>query len=299
MCGFVGIVLGKSNSGVDLMKATPRMTNTLVHRGPDDSGLWYNKDKNVSLGHQRLSIVDRSTAGHQPMISFSGRYVLVFNGEIYNHLELRNELGNQFISSSVGSLEDKKDLKTTFSLEWKGYSDTETLLACIEVWGLEKTIHSCVGMFSFALWDRKSSTLSLVRDRLGEKPLYYGFVGQGNEKAFVFASELKALRAYPNFNNTLSRKALAEYMHFSYVPTPYSIYEGIFKLPAGCVLQMTKKDIFSQILSSDRRGPVKTYWSLDKAVKTGVANPIINEEEALSSLEEQISSSNLRFFKIP
>jgi len=291
MCGFVGIVLGKSHSGVDLMKATPRMANTLVHRGPDDSGLWYNKDKDVSLGHQRLSIVDRSAAGHQPMVSLSGRYVLVFNGEIYNHLELRKELGNQFVSSSVGSLEVMKGFKTKFSLEWKGYSDTETLLSCIEVWGLEQTLRSCVGMFAFALWDRTSSTLSLVRDRLGEKPLYYGLVGQGKELAFVFGSELKALRAYPNFNNPLSRKALAEYMHFSYVPTPYSIYEGIFKLPAGCVLQLTKKDIFSQNLSPDGKGPVKPYWSLDKAVETGVANPIINEGDALTALEDQLRMS--------
>jgi asparagine synthase (glutamine-hydrolysing) len=166
MCGIVG-TWNKFECYSDTIElAALRLT----HRGPDDFGLWRDPGARIALGHTRLSIIDLSPAGHQPMISACDRYVIVFNGEIYNHLRLRSELGDA-------------------APRWRGHSDTETLLGCFSAWGIEKTLKATVGMFAFALWDRSSRTLTLARDRLGEKPLYYGYGGD----AFVFASELKAL----------------------------------------------------------------------------------------------------------
>ena len=179
MCGIVGI-LGRSFDPIDAM------TSALSHRGPDAGAVWLDTDGGVALGHRRLSIVDLSEAGAQPMHSPSGRFVLVFNGEIYNHLELRQLLG--------------------YTL-WRGHSDTETLLAAIEAWGLEKALSHSVGMFAFALWDTRERYLFLARDRMGEKPLYYGWQG----RAFLFASELKALCRHPAFGADIDRGALANY----------------------------------------------------------------------------------------
>jgi asparagine synthase (glutamine-hydrolysing) len=157
------------------------------------------------------------------MVSLCGRFVIAFNGEIYNHLELRQEL-------------NRGQLSHFRAFHWRGNSDTETLLASISAWGLESTLGRCLGMFAIALWDRKDQTLSLVRDRMGEKPLYYGWVGQGCQAAFAFASELKGLRAYPGFANPICRQSLEQYLRFMYVPTPHSIYRGIYKLEPGCTL---------------------------------------------------------------
>ena len=170
MCGIAGFL---ANNTLDYKSTLSSMVTEIKHRGPDSNGIWYNDSCNIGLGHARLSIVDLTENGNQPMHSISGRYTIVFNGEIYNHLALRKEL----------------ELET--NIDWKGTSDTETLLKAIESWGLAKTIENCIGMFAFALWDAKDENLTLVRDRMGEKPIYYGWVN-GN---FVFASELKPIQS--------------------------------------------------------------------------------------------------------
>jgi asparagine synthase (glutamine-hydrolysing) len=196
--------------------AIRRMVAPLRHRGPDDEGVWTDVGAGIGLGHRRLAVVDLSQAGHQPMLSEDGRYVLTFNGEIYNHLALRAELA------------------TAGERRWRGRSDTETLLEAIARWGLEKTLRKCVGMFALALWDRRDRRLLLARDRFGEKPLYYGKVGGD----FVFASELKAIRTHPDFTAPIDREALRIFAARGYVPAPRSIFEGIQKLKPGSILTL-------------------------------------------------------------
>jgi asparagine synthase (glutamine-hydrolysing) len=203
MCGFAGFLTPNSNTPDALEAIATRMAQAIAHRGPDDAGVWADAEVGIALGHRRLSIVDLSAAGHQPMHSASQRYVMAFNGEIYNHMELRDAMETQGWSSP-----------------WRGHSDTETLLAGCEAWGLEETLKRAVGMFAIALWDTRTHTLHLARDRFGEKPLYYGWTGTVENLAFVFGSELKALRSYPGFTNLVSREALALYMRFTYVPAP-------------------------------------------------------------------------------
>ncbi len=205
MCGIAGMM---SYRGSDLSRIVSRMAERIRYRGPDHSGVWCDPSAGLALGHARLSILDLSPAGHQPMESDSGRYVIVFNGEIYNHLELRERLTG---------------------LSWRGHSDTETLLAAFESWGLEKALQATVGMFALALWDRVERRLVLARDRIGEKPLYYGW----SNGTFLFASELKALEVYPDWRGEIDRGALALFMRYAYVPLPYSIYTGIRKLLPG------------------------------------------------------------------
>lgn len=188
------------------------MTGQIVHRGPDAEGLWSDASCGIGLGHRRLAIVDLSPGGSQPMVSASGRYLISFNGENYNYLELRADLDKSGIT-------------------FRSQSDTEVLLAAIEYWGLESALRRFNGMFAFALWDRLERTLSLARDRLGKKPLYYGRVGP----ALVFASELKALRAVPGFCSRIDRGALTAFLRHNYVPAPYCIYEGFAKLEAAHV----------------------------------------------------------------
>ena len=212
MCGVTGFLTAQTVSFEGLEAIASNMGNTIAHRGPDDSGAWADAQAGIVLGHRRLSIIDLSPAGHQPMASRSGRFVIAFNGEIYNHQDLRLEM------HSAG-----------FSLAWRGHSDTETLLAGFEHWGIEATLRKTVGMFAIALWDAQKHALHLARDRFGEKPLYYGWAGSGGEKAFVFGSELKALLAFPGFDNPVCWQALAQYMRFRYVPAPRSIYQDIYK----------------------------------------------------------------------
>jgi len=202
MCGFVGSVSGARNIG-DQSALVQAMAGRISHRGPDDSGVWVDAESGIAIAHRRLSILDLSPSGHQPMLSASGRWVLAYNGEIYNHLALREQLQ----AAGAGPA-------------WRGHSDTETLLACVEAWGVERTLNSSVGMFAFALWDRRERALWLARDRMGEKPLYYGWQGD----TFLFGSELKALRAHPAFRATVDRGALALLLRHNYVPDPYSIY---------------------------------------------------------------------------
>src|SRR3954465_2058092 len=185
MCGIAGIF---SNARID-EQSVARMIGPIAHRGPDDQGIWIDADAGIGLGHRRLAIVDLSPAGHQPMSSADGRFVLTFNGEIYNHAELRRELEQRGAVPEGG---------------WRGHSDTEVLLQGVATLGLAETLRRSAGMFAFALWDRKDRTLALVRDRFGEKPLYYGWTGQD----FIFGSELKALTAHPRFDNAIDRRAL-------------------------------------------------------------------------------------------
>lgn len=253
-----------------------RMALAIRHRGPDDAGTWVDAQAGVALGHRRLSIVDLSPAGHQPMASAGGRFVIAFNGEIYNHQEIRAELAS-----------------TAAAPAWRGHSDTETLLAAFEHWGVEATLRKTVGMFAIALWDKREGTLHLARDRFGEKPLYYGWVNG----AFVFGSELKALRACPGFANPVSREALALYMRFTYVPAPHSIYQGIYKLEPGCLLsvcgQPEKLADFQPLRppASWQGMTLQRWWSLADVVEAGARNQIADEQEALTALEARLGDA--------
>ncbi len=211
MCGVTGFL---DRSGCVIQEpVAQRMAMALYSRGPDDAGAWLDETAGLALAHRRLSILDLSPAGHQPMHSAGGRYVIAFNGEIYNHLDLRKQLGD---------------------VAWRGHADTETVLAAIEAWGIEAALKKLTGMFALALWDRAERRLSLARDRLGEKPLYYGWLGD----IFVFGSELKALRAHPGWRGEVDRNVLASFMRYGYVPLPHSIYRGISKLLPGTWLSL-------------------------------------------------------------
>jgi asparagine synthase (glutamine-hydrolysing) len=280
MCGIVGFITNEKISRGSLVKLLNNMTDAISHRGPDDSGLWVDDKTSIALGHRRLSIIDLSQAGHQPMISNSGNFVIVFNGEIYNHLELRAEL--QSASSSH---------------KWRGHSDTETLLAGFEYWGIEATLNKTVGMFALALWNVRDHILYLARDRFGEKPIYYGWVGSQSKKNFVFASELKAIRKFHNFSNLVCRQALAQYMRYMYVPAPLSIYKDIYKLEPGCLLTIrgeSPKSPPSQPIhppGSYQSLTLKRWWSLADVIKKSKQKIITDEVEALELLEKKLTNS--------
>jgi asparagine synthase (glutamine-hydrolysing) len=286
MCGFAGFLLGQPGGVIDLEAVATGMASAIEHRGPDDSGAWADAQAGIALGHRRLSIVDLSPAGHQPMASRSGRFVMAFNGEIYNHLELRAEL-------------ERGDGLPRFARNdgarggaWRGHSDTETLLAGFEQWGIEATLAKTVGMFAIALWDVQERTLHLVRDRFGEKPLYYGWAGSGAGRAFVFCSELKALRAFPGFSNPVCRQALAQYMRFMYVPAPLSIYKGIYKLEPGCLLTMVAGDGLPRFARNDDEGvSIKRWWALADVVQAGAKNQLTDEVEAVDALEQRLGDA--------
>jgi asparagine synthase (glutamine-hydrolysing) len=221
MCGICGFY---SKSSLKFDSAIKKMCAAISHRGPDDNGSWQDENLGIVLGHQRLSIIDLSAAGHQPMQSSSGRFILSYNGEIYNHLALRTEL---------------KDINS--NIKWRGNSDTETLLEGLEFWGIEETLKKLVGMFAFILWDKKLHCLTLVRDRMGEKPLYYGWQGKGDNSVFLFGSELKALKVHPNFRAEINRDAITLQFRHNCIPAPYSIYKDIYKLLPGHYLQLNEK----------------------------------------------------------
>jgi asparagine synthase (glutamine-hydrolysing) len=246
-----------------------RMANAIVHRGPDDGGAWYDASAGVGLASRRLAIVDLSPLGHQPMISESGRYVIAFNGEIYNFREIRNDL--EGLQSPP---------------RFRGHSDTEALLAGVEQWGIARTLERVVGMFAIAIWDQQVRSLTLVRDRLGEKPLYYGWQG----RRFLFGSELKALRAHPGFAGTIDRGALALYMRHRYIPSPYSIYDGIKKLEPGTMLTLSEADV-----RSARCPAPSTYWSAREVAAAGLEHPFLgSEEDAADRLESLLRDAVLR-----
>lgn len=270
MCGINGIF---NNGNIESSKlALNRMNRALEHRGPDAYGTWFDNRANLSLGHCRLAIQDISDAGSQPMHSQCGRYVIVFNGEIYNHLLLRKKLNNECL------------------LSWKGHSDTETILAAFCHWGIKKTLDNLVGMFAIALWDRHKQLLTLIRDRIGEKPLYWGW--QGNN--FYFSSELKALKANPHFQPEIDRDSIALLLRHNCIPAPYSIYKGIYKLEPGHYVQLP----LSNLAQAQKAKPT-AYWSFNSIVESGLEDPFkgsakqaieILEKALLTSVAEQMIS---------
>jgi len=264
MCGIAGI-WGSVGSKDAIVR---RMTDALTHRGPDASGVWCEESAGVALAHRRLSIVDLSPAGQQPMVSPCGRYVVIFNGEIYNHILLRNELGKEL---------DR-------GIQWRGYSDTETLLYALGTWGLEKTLCRANGMFSIALWDHSEQTLTFVRDRFGEKPLYYGWVGG----SLAFASELKALQAVPGWNAKIEPEVLESYLRFGCVGGHQSIFRDVFKLPQGSTLKVTRTDIHNNVLPEP-----EVWWSAISAASSAKHNsqPELTQAQALSSVERSLNQS--------
>ncbi|HMD19017.1 MAG TPA: asparagine synthase (glutamine-hydrolyzing) [Alloacidobacterium sp.] len=257
MCGISGFLdLNYLNSASELRSIAMRMADTLRHRGPNDAGVWADAEAGIALSMRRLAILDLSAAGHQPMESRSGRYIIVFNGEIYNHDDLRSELS-----------------KGAQAYSFRGRSDTEVMLAAFERWGVEQSVIRFNGMFAFAVWDRHDRSLTLGRDRFGEKPLYYF----SNGRQFIFGSELKALRAHPGFSNEVDSGAVALFLRYSCVPAPYSIYRNTSKLPPATLLKVTAGNF-----SADPRA----YWSLREVVNAAVADPLkCGEQEAVERLD--------------
>lgn len=267
MCGFIGFLGGEVPHGENGARPLlARLASTIAHRGPDDAGYWCDLNERIGVGHRRLAIVDLSPAGHQPMESATGRYVIAFNGEIYNHMELREQVE-----------------KVARLATWRGKSDTESLLAGFETWGIQGTVEQARGMFAFAVWDRQTRALTLARDRLGEKPLYYGWQGTGHERVFLFGSELKALRAHPVFENKINRQALSLLLRHNYIPSPYSIYSGIAKLPPGSLLTVS-------LQSPEPK--VQEYWPGDRVAMDGVSNPFLGSgDQAVDQLEELLKDA--------
>jgi asparagine synthase (glutamine-hydrolysing) len=260
MCGFAGILTRAAYGQDDLACTARRMIGPIAHRGPDDSGVWADAEAGIAFGFRRLAILDRSPQGHQPMWSPSARYVAMFNGEVYNFGELRADLeGHGF--------------------RFRGRSDTEVVLAAFEQWGIHSAIDRFVGMFAFAVWDVERRELSLVRDRLGKKPLYV-YCEPG---LVTFGSELKALVAGPSFDRTIDREALASYLRYLYVPAPRSIFARAVKIPAGHILTV-----------SDPACPLpesRPYWSLAHVAREGVAHPIADEREAIDRLDTLVADA--------
>lgn len=256
MCGIAGIW---RVGGRDESEALARMTGQLVHRGPDAGGAWSDPERGVWLGHRRLSILDLSDAGRQPMTSASGRFVITYNGEVYNHEELRQRLDAESPTS------------------WRGHSDTETLLVAFEHWGLEKTLERSIGMFAFALWDRERGELHLARDRVGKKPLYYGW----SNGVLLFGSELKALRAHPDFNADIDTEALGLYLRFGFIPSPWCIHGGFRKLLPGSFLTLRN--------ARDTEAQTRRYWDPSEVLARARRAPFQGDDrEAIDELERSL-----------
>lgn len=256
MCGIAGLVRGRARD-LDLASVLSGMTDAIRHRGPDDEGCWFDAECGVALGHRRLSILDLSSEGHQPMHSASARYVVVYNGEVYNFPALRRELEAR-------------------GARFRGTSDTEVILAAVDAWGVREAVRRLNGMFAFALWDREEQRLYLVRDHLGVKPLYYGWV-QGQ---FAFGSELSALRRVPGFAGEIDRDAITLLLRYNCIPAPHSIYRGVRKLPPGSILSVAARA---------RAGDevVEAYWSLRAVAEHGLAHPFAGSEDAaVDALDE-------------
>jgi asparagine synthase (glutamine-hydrolysing) len=263
MCGISGFLnISHESSTNELRGIAIRMSHALHHRGPNDAGVWADADAGIALSMRRLAILDLSAAGHQPMTSSSGRYILVFNGEIYNYQDLRNELS-----------------QTEQPYPFRGNSDTEVMLASFEQWGVEQSVTRWNGMFAFAVWDRHERSLTLGRDRFGEKPLYYSRIG----KHFIFGSELKALRAHPHFSDEVKPEAIALFLRHSCVPAPYSIYANTSKLPPATLLKVSADDLASI---------PRPYWSLHEVVDEAASHPFHGgEREAIDQLDSILSDA--------
>lgn len=261
MCGIAGFI-GKND---EMHETINSMHSAIEHRGPDSSGTWMDEELGIALGHQRLAIQDLSEAGHQPMRSRSNRFVIIFNGEIYNHFDLRDSLEK---SSSA-------------PIVWNGHSDTETLVTSFELIGIQETLSLVKGMFAFALWDTKDKVLTLARDRIGEKPLFYGFV----KNNLVFGSELKAIKRFPNFTNEISKDSLVSFFKYNYIPAPASIYEDIYKLRPGHLIQF---NAYTGVDKSEKSHP---YWSYSELLQSAKSNQFSSANEANESLESSIENS--------
>jgi asparagine synthase (glutamine-hydrolysing) len=256
MCGITGFWNSSQKLASDLLRAIAKqMSQTMFHRGPDDGGTWTDAEVGIALGHRRLSILDLSPEGHQPMLSADGRYIIAFNGEIYNFLDLRKQLERR-------------------GHKFRGHSDTEVMLAAFSEWGVETAVKQFNGMFAFALWNRQERVLYLGRDRLGEKPLYYGWLNN----TFVFASELKALKPHPQWQGEINRDVLTLFLRHNYIPEPYTIYQDIYKLPPGTLLTLD-----APYLKPDPQA----YWSMKSVVESGLNNPFRGTEtEAIAELDQ-------------
>ena len=268
MCGIAGFFCSNDKEFYECLYHLDDIKKTLFHRGPDDSGEWYDKSQLIAFAHTRLSVLDLSKAGHQPMISKNRRYILVFNGEIYNHLQLREKLNSN----------------------WNGTSDTETLLECFENWGVEETVKLIIGMFSLAVWDKKLKQLTLIRDRFGEKPLYFGFVNNN----FVFASELKSIKRIPNFKNDISRDSLNLFLRFAYIPSPRSIYKNIYKLLPGSMLTINKDNLNHILKNEDNyyeKLTINKWWDAKETFNSQLIKPYSDEEKAIKDTEEILIQS--------
>jgi asparagine synthase (glutamine-hydrolysing) len=264
MCGLTGFVSGRAETADALLESVRRMCRAIVHRGPDDAGEWIDAANRVAIGFRRLAIIDVSPAGHQPMQSASGRYVATLNGEIYNFEDLRTALRQAGCAPA-----------------FRGHSDTEVMLAAFDAWGVADAVPRFNGMFAIAVWDRDLRRLHLVRDRLGVKPLYYGFAG----RTFLYGSELKALRQHPEFSAPIDRAALDLYLRFTYVPAPYTIYEGISKLMPGTILSLDPES-----------NAVETtvYWSVRGAATAGIARRFDGSEEEAADAVEALARDAIR-----
>ena len=262
MCGLTGYWKSSGHSTQEGEAIVGAMARQISHRGPDDQGVWTDAGAGFALAHRRLSILDLSPQGHQPMLSYCGRYVIAFNGEVYNFAAIRDELEQAGVAPA-----------------WRGHSDTEVMLAAVVAWGMEAALKKFVGMFAFALWDREMRTLSLARDRLGEKPLYYGWQGQ----TFLFGSELKVLKAHLAFRAEIDRDALTLFLRHNAIPAPYSVYKGIYKLPPGTFLQLR---------AGQRDARPVTYWSAQSVAEAGQRNLFTGSDaEATMELERLLGEA--------
>jgi asparagine synthase (glutamine-hydrolysing) len=266
MCGFAGFIANNNLDEISNIEILRQMSNEIIHRGPDDNGIFYDNESRIGLSHRRLSIIDKSDAGKQPMTSKNYKYIIVFNGEIYNHIELRD-----FIKLN------------NFTINWNGHSDTETLLELISIFGINESLNMCVGMFAFALWDTELKELILARDRFGEKPLYYGWQGIFNNSCFIFGSDLNSFKKNPLFDNIIDPDSIQSFMQYSYIPTPSSIYKNIYKLEPGNTVRVSLKN----------KTPIlNTYWSTEYAINNSKKNLFQgNFDNAVSELESLLKKS--------
>ncbi len=261
MCGIIGFINASDNYKFSNLETLKKLTSKLSHRGPDHIGTYINDKENIYFGHTRLSILDLSSNGNQPMYSSNKRYMIIYNGEIYNHINLRNELKYECPE-----------------IEWRGNSDTETLVNAFSFWGINKTLNKLVGMFAIALYDLKKSKLHLIRDRFGEKPLYFGYVNE----SFLFSSELKPISFFPNFVKQLSLKSLSLYFQLNYVPSPYSIYKNIYKLEKASLLSLDITNLKNQLIKKDYRFEnlqINKWWEYNYSENN---NKNLNFEEKLN-----------------
>ena len=265
MCGIAGI-LGPY-PGLEIRNVVLKMANKLVHRGPDSSGVWTSNHDPIALAHRRLSIVDLSETGHQPMISSTGRYVISFNGEIYNH----------------------RDLRDNINVKWMGTSDTETLLAAIEKWGIHKALEKVMGMFAFSLWDKHNKTITLARDRFGEKPLFYSL----QKNSLIFASELKSLKVCDKFNFEIDIDSVRDYLTYGYVSSPNSIYKNVFKVKSGSFVVFGITSNSADSIIQIKEYPMTHYWSQPNSVEkeSNIINLFSTELEAKSELKRTLCAS--------